>query len=57
MSKLIKTTEVMERLQVSRHVALRLMKDGKIDYIKIGPKSYRAFETSVNKFIEDRVTR
>lgn len=56
MSKLLNTKQVMERLNVSQDQALNLMKSGKIKYVRVGPKTFRAYEDSVEKFIKENTS-
>lgn len=51
--KLIKTADAAELLNVGRDTVLKLIEDGKLKATKLGPKTIRIFQSSVDALIEE----
>ena len=51
--KLIKTADAAELLNVGRDTVLKLIEEGKLKATKLGPKTIRIFQSSVNALIEE----
>jgi excisionase family DNA binding protein len=53
MDKLLKTAEVQALLNVGRDTVLKLIEDGNLKATRLGPKTIRVFQSSVDALIEE----
>ena len=53
---LLKTAEVQKLLNIGRDSVLKLIEDGKLVATKLGPKTIRIFQSSVNALIAEGLT-
>ena len=50
---LLKTAEVASRLNCSRDKVLELVDNGTLKAVKLGPRTFRVFEDSLQKLLDD----
>lgn len=52
-SPLLKTSEVAERLNISRDNVLGLIRAGRLPAVVMGPKTIRVLESELEKFLQE----